>query len=69
MQLHKYVMGKDEEDSDAEDVFSPRYVEKTFKEGELMTTVRDEISRCFEAMGEAHEAMKVCQQVDFKVVL
>ena len=28
-----YVTGKDEEDSDADDVFSPRNMEKMFKEG------------------------------------
>ena len=40
-----YVTGEDEEDSDADEVFSPRDIEKTFKEGELMTEVQDEISR------------------------
>ena len=34
-----YVTGEDEEDSDADEVFSPRDMEKTFKEGELMTEV------------------------------
>ena len=34
-----YVTGKDETDSDVDDVFSTRDVEKTFKEGELMTEV------------------------------
>ena len=29
-----------------------------FKEGELMTEVWDEISRCFEAMAEAHGVVK-----------
>ena len=33
------VTGEDEEDSDADEVFSPRDVEKMFKEGELMTEV------------------------------
>ena len=45
-------------DSDADEVFSPRDIEKTFKEGELMTEVQDEISRCFESMAEAHGAVK-----------
>ena len=53
-----YVTSEDEEDSDADEVFSPRDVEKTFKEGELMTEVKDEISRCFEYMAEAHGAVK-----------
>ena len=53
-----YVTSEDEEDSDADEVFSLRDVEKTFKEGELMTEVRDEISRCFESMAEAHGAVK-----------
>ena len=34
-----YVTGEDEEDSDADEMFSPRDMEKTFKEGELMTEV------------------------------
>ena len=53
-----YVTGEDEEDSDADKVFSPRDVEKMFKEGELVTEVRDEISRCFESMAEAHGVVK-----------
>ena len=53
-----YMTGEDEEDSDADEVFSPRDVEKTFKEGELMTEVQDEISRCFESMAEAHGVVK-----------
>ena len=53
-----YVTGEDEEDLDADEVFSPRDVEKMFKEGELMTEVQDEISRCFECMAEAHGAVK-----------
>ena len=53
-----YMTGEDEEDSDADEVFSPRDVEKMFKEGELMTEVRDEISRCFESMAEAHGVVK-----------
>ena len=53
-----YVTSEDEEDSDADEVFSPRDIEKTFKEGELMTEVQDEISRCFECMAEAHGAVK-----------
>ena len=53
-----YVTGEDEEDSDADEVFSPRNMEKMFKEGELTTEVRDEISRCFECMAEAHGAVK-----------
>ena len=53
-----YVTSEDEEDSDADEVFSPWDVEKTFKEGELMTEVWDEISRCFESMDEAHGAVK-----------
>ena len=53
-----YMMGEEEEDSDTDEVFSPRDVEKMFKEGELMTEVWDEISRCFEAMAEAHSAVK-----------
>ena len=35
-----YMMCEDKEDSDADEVFSPRDVEKTFKEGELTTEVR-----------------------------
>ena len=42
-----YVMGEDEEDSDADEVFSPRDVEKTFKEGRLTAEVQNEISKCF----------------------
>ena len=53
-----YVTGKDEEDSDADEVFSPRDVENMFKEGELMKEVSDEISRCFESMAEAHGMAK-----------
>ena len=53
-----YVTGEDEEDSDADEVFSPRDIEKTFKEEELTTEVRDEISRCFESMAEAHGMVK-----------
>ena len=53
-----YVTCEDEEDLDADEVFSPRDVEKTFKEGELMTEVQDEISRCFESMAEAHGVVK-----------
>ena len=34
-----YVTGEDEEDSHADEVFSPRDMEKLFKEGELMTEV------------------------------
>ena len=64
-----YVVGEDEEDSDTEDVFGPKDAEKTFKEGELMTTVRDEILRCFETMGEAHEAMKDAHKSASKLVL
>ena len=33
------ITSEDEEDSDADEVFSPRDVEKTFNEGELMTKV------------------------------
>ena len=53
-----YVTGKDSEDSDADEVFSPRDVEKMFKEGELTTEIQDEISRCFESMAEAHGTVK-----------
>ena len=52
------MTSEDEEDSDKDEVFSPRDVEKMFKEGELMTEVQDEISRCFESMAEAHGAVK-----------
>ena len=51
-------MGEDEEDSDADEVINPRDVEKTFKEGELTPEVQDEIYKCFEAMAEAHGAVK-----------
>ena len=34
-----YVTSEDEEDLDADEVFSPRDMEKMFKEGELMTKV------------------------------
>ena len=53
-----YMTSEDEEDSDADEVFSPRDIEKTFKVGELTTEVWDEISRCFESMAEAHGAVK-----------
>ena len=53
-----YVTGEDEEDSDADEVFSPRDIEKMFKEEEQMTEVWDEISRCFESMAKAHGAVK-----------
>ena len=53
-----YVTGEDKEDLDADEMFSPRDIEKMFKEGELMTEVRDEISRHFESMVEAHGAVK-----------
>ena len=53
-----YMTCEDEEDSDTDEVFSPRDIEKTFKEGELMTEVQDEISRCFESMAEAHSVVK-----------
>ena len=52
-----YVTGEDE-DLDADEVFSPRDIEKMFKEGELMTEVQDKMSRCFESMAEAHSAVK-----------
>ena len=63
-----YVKGEDKEDSDVEDVFGPKDVEKTFKEGELTTTVRDEIARCFEEMSEAHKAMKDAHKSASKLV-
>ena len=53
-----YVTGKDEEDSNADEVFCPEDIEKMFKEEGLMTEVRDEISRCFESMAEAHSMVK-----------
>ena len=53
-----YVTGEDKTDSDADEVFSPRDIEKTFKEGELMTEVQDEISKCFKYMAEAHSTLK-----------
>ena len=34
-----YVTGEDKTDSDADEVFSPRDIEKMFKEGELLTEV------------------------------
>ena len=34
-----YVNSEDKEDSDVDEVFSPRDIEKTFKEGELTTEV------------------------------
>ena len=55
---YTYVAGEDEEDSDVDEVFSSRDIEKTFKEGELTTEVQDEISRCFESMAEAHSTVK-----------
>ena len=55
---YTYVTGEDEEDSDVDEVFSSRDIEKTFKEGELTTEVQDEISRCFESMAEAHSTVK-----------
>ena len=64
-----YVMGEDEQDSDADEVFSPRDVEKMFKEGELMTEVQDKISRCFEAMAEAHGAVKEAYRLAGKLIL
>ena len=68
-----YVTGEDEEDSDADEVFSPRDVEKTFKDGELTTKVQDEISRCFKCMAEAHSKVLlpvslVVHIVDFYVM-
>ena len=36
---YTYVTSEDEEGSDADEVFSPRDMEKMFKEGELMTKV------------------------------
>ena len=63
-----YVTGEDEEDLDADEVFSPRDIEKTFKEGELMTEVRDEISRCFESMAEAHGVVKDAYKLAGKVI-
>ena len=53
-----YVTSEDKEDLNADKVFSPRDIEKTLKEGELMTEVQDEISRCFESMAEAHGVVK-----------
>ena len=64
-----YVMGEDEEHSDVDEVFSPRNVEKMFKEGELMTEVQDKISRCFEAMAEAHGAVKEAYRLAGKLIL
>ena len=63
-----YVTSEDEEDSDADEVFSPRDIEKTFKEGELMTEVQDEISRCFECMAEVHGAVKDAYQSAGKLI-
>ena len=63
-----YVTGKDEEDSDVDEVFSPRDVEKMFKEGELTTEVRDEISRCFESMAEAHSVVKDAYKLAGKLI-
>ena len=63
-----YVTSEDEEDSDADEVFSPRDMEKTFKEGELMTEVQDEISRCFECMAEAHGAVKDAYKSGTKLI-
>ena len=40
-----------------------------FKEGELMTEVQDEISRCFEAMAEAHGAVKEAYSFAGKLIL
>ena len=65
---YKYVTGKDEEDSDADEVINPRDVEKTFKEGELTPEVRDEISKCFEAMAEAHRAVKEAYKLAGKLI-
>ena len=63
-----YGTGEDEEDLDADDVFSPRDVEKTFKEGELMTEVQHEISKCFESMAEAHEVVKDASRSASKLI-
>ena len=64
-----HVMGEDEEDSDMDEVFSPRDVEKTFKDGEWTTEVWDEISRCFGAMAEAHGAVKEAYRSAGKLIL
>ena len=63
-----YVTGEDEEDSDADEVFSPRDVEKMFKEGEFMTEVQDEISRCFKCIAEAHGAVKDAYKSTTKLI-
>ena len=63
-----YMTGEDEGDLDAEEVFNPRDVEKTFKEGQLMTEVRDEISRCFESMAEAHGVVKDAYKLAGKLI-
>ena len=63
-----YVTGKGKEDSDADEVFSPRDVERTFKEGELTTEFRDEISRCFESMAEAHGVVKDAYKLAGKLI-
>ena len=39
-----------------------------FKEGELMTEVRDEISRCFESMAIAHDAVKDAYKLAGKLI-
>ena len=64
-----YVTGEDEEDSDADEVFSPRDMEKIFMDGELMTEVLDEISRCLECMAEAHGAVKDAYKSATKLIL
>ena len=58
----RYITGTGESDSDENDddndVISPIDVMKTFEKGELMRTVRDNITKCFNHLTEAHSMMK-----------
>ena len=58
----RYITGTSDRDSDKDDndddVISPIDVMKTFEKGELMRTVLDTITKCFNHLTEAHSMMK-----------
>ena len=58
----RYITGTGDSDSDEDDndddVISPIDVIKTFEKGELIKTVRNTITSCFNHLTEAHSMMK-----------
>ena len=55
----RYITGTSDSNSDGDDdVISLTDVMKTFEKGELMRTVHDTITKCFNHLTEAHSMMK-----------